>query len=164
MATTALVRNGTAATARPSSSRTTAASRADAPAPPRSSGTSRPARPTSAASACHSAAVVRRVRVQRADLRGRVEAVPQQVAHRGPQVLLDLAVEQVGVPERIGGDSRVERLREVRVGRHRGRSFHGTVVSVRGSAGRPSTRSAITFRRISDVPPSIELPFARRYR
>ena len=34
VATTALVRKGTGATARPSSSRTTAASRADEPAPP----------------------------------------------------------------------------------------------------------------------------------
>ena len=48
--------------------------------------------------------------------------------------------------------------------RHRGRSFQGTRVSVRGSAGRPSTRSAMMFRRISEVPPSMEFPRARRYR
>jgi hypothetical protein len=35
-------------------------------------------------------------------------------------------------------------------------------LSARGSTGNPSTRSAMMLRRISDVPPSIELPFARR--
>ena len=47
---------------------------------------------------------------------------------------------------------------------HRGRSFQATSLSVRGSDGIPRTRSAMMLRRISDVPPSIELPFARRYR
>ena len=47
---------------------------------------------------------------------------------------------------------------------HRGRSFHGTFLSTRISGGSPSTRSAMMLRRISDVPPSIELPLDRRYR
>ena len=50
VATTALVRNGTGATARPSSSRTTAASRRLAPPPPKRSGIAMPARPISVAS------------------------------------------------------------------------------------------------------------------
>ena len=41
-------------------------------------------------------------------------------------------------------------------------SFHGTSLSTRGSAGRPRTRSATMLRRISEVPPSMELPLARR--
>ena len=100
--------------------------------------------------------------VEGPDLRGGVEPVAQQLPERRAQVLLDLGVQQVGVGEGVGGDGRIERVREVGMGGHRGRSFHGTVVSVRGSAGRPSTRSAMTFRRISDVPPSMELPLARR--
>ena len=52
VASTALDRNGTGATARPISSITTAASRALAPAPPSCSGTNRPAIPSSAASVC----------------------------------------------------------------------------------------------------------------
>ncbi len=55
VATTALVRYGTGATARPSSSSTTATSRAEAPWPPRSSGTRRPARPMPSASSFHRA-------------------------------------------------------------------------------------------------------------
>ena len=55
------------------------------------------------------------------------------------------------------------RLRLESVVGHRGRSFQGTV-SVRVSAGRPSTRSAMMLRRISEVPPSMEFPRARRYR
>src|SRR5699024_3411248 len=51
VAITLLVRNGTGATLRPSSSRTTAASRALAPAPPRLSGIKSPATPRSCASA-----------------------------------------------------------------------------------------------------------------
>ena len=46
---------------------------------------------------------------------------------------------------------------------HRGRSFHGPV-STLASLGSPSTRSAMMLRKISEVPPSIELPRARRNR
>lgn len=53
VASTELVRKGTGATPRPSSSRTTAASRAEAPAPPYSSGMSRPATPISRESVFH---------------------------------------------------------------------------------------------------------------
>src|SRR5579872_994074 len=53
VATTALPRNGTGATAPPSASAATAASRYDAPAPPEPSGTSSPAHPTSAATTRH---------------------------------------------------------------------------------------------------------------
>jgi hypothetical protein len=49
-------------------------------------------------------------------------------------------------------------------GHQRGRSFHAAVVSVRGSAGRRRTRSAMMLRKISEVPPSMELPFERRKR
>ena len=45
---------------------------------------------------------------------------------------------------------------------HLGRSFQATSLSVRGSGGSPRTRSATMLRRTSDVPPSIELPLARR--
>nr|WP_257909813.1 hypothetical protein [Janibacter limosus] len=55
VAMTALVRKGVGATVRPSSSRTTAASRALAPTPPRDSGTSSPAGPSCSASARHRA-------------------------------------------------------------------------------------------------------------
>ncbi len=54
MARTALPRYGVGAAARPSSSATTAASRAEAPAPPASSGTSREAAPRSRARVRHS--------------------------------------------------------------------------------------------------------------
>src|SRR5262249_7408650 len=47
---------------------------------------------------------------------------------------------------------------------HRGRSFHGLSLSSRISGGNPSTRSATMLRRISDVPPSIELPLERKNR
>src|SRR5262249_11963329 len=81
--------------------------------------------------------------------------VVEQVADRGPEIVLRLLVAEVRDaprgPAGVGGC-------------HRGRSFQGTRVSVRGSAGRPSTRSAMMFRRISEVPPSIEFPRARRYR
>src|SRR5690606_1567448 len=71
--------------------------------------------------------------------------VAEQVTHARAQVGLDVRVEQVR-------------------GGHRGRSFQATAVSVRGSAGRPSTRSAMMLRSTSDVPPSMELPLLRRYR
>ena len=60
VATTELVRNGTGAQARPSSSCTAAASTADAPAPPSSSGTSSPARPSSTAKDFHSGSTTER--------------------------------------------------------------------------------------------------------
>ena len=75
--------------------------------------------------------------------RGRVAASAQQVANAGAEVVLDVGVEQVHVA-------------------HRGISFHGTSLSTRCSPGSPSTRSATMLRRISEVPPSMELPFARR--
>ena len=69
-----------------------------------------------------------------------------------PQVVLDVGVEEVAGGGRTSGKG----------GAHRGRSFHGTSLSARASAGRPSTRSAMTLRRISDVPPSMELARKRR--
>ena len=45
---------------------------------------------------------------------------------------------------------------------HRARSFQATSLSVRGSAGRPRTRSATMFSRTSLVPPSMLLPLERR--
>src|SRR5262249_20430118 len=98
--------------------------------------------------------------------RGPRALVVEQVADRGPEVLFRLLIAQVRQPPR----GRCRRRRGGRGGPagvgggHRGRSFQGTRVSVRGSAGRPSTRSAMMFRRISEVPPSMEFPRARRYR
>ena len=60
VAISALVRNGVGAANRPSSSCTTAASRAVAPAPPADSGTSRAARPNSAASDFHNGTTIDR--------------------------------------------------------------------------------------------------------
>ena len=84
----------------------------------------------------------------------------EQVADDGPELLLGLAVAQIG--HGAGGPGALGAA--VLRGGHRGRSFQGTRVSVRGSAGSPSTRSAMMFRRISEVPPSMEFPRARRYR
>ena len=47
-------------------------------------------------------------------------------------------------------------------GQLRGTSYQGSSLSVRGSPGRPSTRSPMMLRWISDVPPSIELARDRR--
>ncbi len=74
-------------------------------------------------------------------------AAGEQVTHAVAQGVLDVGVQQGDVG-----------------GAHRGRSFQGRSLSVRGSGGSPSTRSAMMLWRISDVPPSIELPLARRYR
>ena len=80
--------------------------------------------------------------------------VGEQVADHGPQLHLGVAVTQVGHgipgPGAPAGNG------------HRGRTFQGTLVSVRGSAGSPSTRSAMMPRRISEVPPSMEFPRDRR--
>ena len=147
VATTLEVRNGEGAAARPISSSTAAASRAVAPAPPSDSGTSRPGRPSST-NADHSGrghlvgAVVEPVE----PVGGGV--LVQHLAHRGAQVELDVVGEQVDV--RGSGHG------------HRGRSFHGTSLSTRCSVGRPRIRSATTLRSTSEVPPSIELPLARR--
>ena len=70
-------------------------------------------------------------------------AVGQQRAHAAAQILVDVRLEEVDVA-------------------HRGISLKGTSLSVRCSPGSPSTRSAMTLRSTSVVPPSIELPFARR--
>ena len=71
----------------------------------------------------------------------RLAARGDQVSDAGPQVVLDVGVEQVG---------------------HRGTSLKAMPLSGRWSGGRPSTRSAMTLRMISLVPPSMELPLARR--
>ena len=47
-------------------------------------------------------------------------------------------------------------------GGHLASSFHGRSLSTRCSPGSPRTRSATMLRMISEVPPSIELPLARR--
>ena len=85
-------------------------------------------------------------------------AVGEQVADHGPQLLLGVASSAGPAWSPAAGRARAHGW----AWRHRGRSFQGTLVSVRGSAGRPSTRSAMMLRRISEVPPSIELPRARR--
>src|SRR5690606_17599948 len=69
--------------------------------------------------------------------------VVEHLADARAQVVLDLAVQQVA---------------------HLGRSFHATSLSTRISPGRPSTRSAMRLRRISEMPPSMDVPLARRYR
>ncbi|CAM5645279.1 hypothetical protein SVIOM74S_08062 [Streptomyces violarus] len=63
-----------------------------------------------------------------------------------------------------GGAQRLFLLREQQVGlcAHRARSFQATSLSVRGSEGRPRTRSATMFSRTSLVPPSMLLPLERR--
>ena len=114
---------------------------ADAPAPPSFSGTISPARPRSIASARHRPTSYVSAVSMRDSTRLAGAARGEQRAHGRAQVLLDLGVEQVG---------------------HFGRSFQATSLSMRGSDGSPSTRSAMMLRRISEVPPSIELPFARR--
>ena len=88
---------------------------------------------------------------------GPVGPLGQQRPDRVPQVLLVRAVQQVR-----DDPCRLSRGGRLSGGAHRGRSFHGILVSVRGSVGRPRTRSAMMFRRISEVPPSIELPRERR--
>ncbi len=116
-----------------------------APARPRSPGTGRDGEAGESHLAGELPPQLRIVRFRGLDPgqhRGRRAARAQQVAHRGAQLLLHLRVAQVHG--------------------HRGRSFHGTSLSARGSTGSPSTRSAMMLRRISEVPPSIELPFARR--
>lgn len=75
--------------------------------------------------------------------RGRVAVVGKQITHGGAQLVLDVGVEQIELA-------------------HRGSSFQGISLSPRGSAGRPRIRSAMMLRRISEVPPSMELPLARR--
>ena len=136
VAITELVRYGAGATARPSSSSTTAASRWLAPWPPSFSGTSRPAAPMSAASAFHSSAVVRRAVLGAHEHGRRVAAVGEQGAYGGAQVVLGLGVQQVS---------------------HRARSFQATSLSLRGSEGSPSTRSATMFSSTSLVPPSMRV-------
>ncbi len=74
----------------------------------------------------------------------RVAVVGEQIADGGAQRLFLLGVEQVGLCA------------------HRARSFQATSLSVRGSAGRPRTRSATMFSSTSLVPPSMLLPLERR--
>ena len=61
-------------------------------------------------------------------------------------------------------DARAQGLLDVGVEKvdQRGTSLKAIPLSGRWSGGRPSTRSAMTLRMISLVPPSIELPLARR--
>ncbi len=88
--------------------------------------------------------IVRGVRLAAGDHTRRVAVVGEQVPDGGAQRLFLLRVQQV------------------RRCAHRARSFQATSLSVRGSAGRPSTRSATMFSRTSLVPPSMLLPLARR--
>lgn len=88
--------------------------------------------------------VVRRVRLRTRDDPGRVAVVGEQVADGGAQRLFLLGVEEIGLCA------------------HRARSFQATSLSVRGSDGRPRTRSATMFSRTSLVPPSMLLPLERR--
>ena len=90
--------------------------------------------------------VVRLLALHPAQHRRPVRPVGQLPADGLPQVLLVLAVQQGGVRG------------------HRGRSFQGTSLSTRISPGRPSTRSATMFFKISDVPPSMEFARERRKR
>ena len=80
-------------------------------------------------------------------LRGSVRSTLQRSLDEGlPARLADEPDTDVGV-EQVG---------------HRGTSLKAMPLSGRWSGGRPSTRSAMTLRMISLVPPSIELPLARR--
>ena len=151
VATTALVRNGDRA---PRSGRsppaTTAASRADAPAPPQLLGHQQrrpgPARGEG------------RPRGRR-HVVGRRRSRPSP-ARAGSACRGRRAPTRAGRPRRR---RRAARLAGRGCGRgHRGRSFQATSLSTRGSVGRPRTRSATMLRRISEVPPSMELPLARR--
>ncbi|CAM5681118.1 hypothetical protein STENM327S_04781 [Streptomyces tendae] len=90
--------------------------------------------------------VVRGGRLGAGDDARRVAVVGEQVPDGGPQRLFLLRQEQSGFL----------------LCAHRARSFHATSLSVRGSAGRPRTRSATMFSRTSLVPPSMLLPLERR--
>ena len=122
--------------------------------------------------------VVGLARVHPGQHRRKRAPVGEQVADHGPQLLLGVAVAQVRHGTAAGrlwccrrrGRGPVTKERGLRPpggsggslprasNGHRGRSFQGTRVSARGSAGSPSTRSAMMLRRISEVPPSMELP------
>ena len=62
----------------------------------------------------------------------------------------------------LGGDVGPELHRCGRTGQLRGTSDHAMSLSMRGSPGRPSTRSPRMLRMISEVPPSMELARDRR--
>src|SRR5690606_41883326 len=94
------------------------------------------------------------------------ERLPQREVVRGGRLGPGNHARRVAVVgERVpdGGAQRLF-LRRVQQVAHRARSFHATSLSVRGSGGRPRTRSATMFSRTSLVPPSMLLPLARRYR
>jgi len=67
--------------------------------------------------------------------------VGEQAAHAVPQCFFGVGVQQIA---------------------HLSKSLNAMSLSTRCSGGRPRMRSAMVLRRISEVPPSIELPFARR--
>ncbi len=94
VASTALPRNGTGATNRPSSSITTAVSRIDAPCPPSSSGTCSDAAP-SPVSSRHSARSYGSSVSQRARTDVGCRAVGQQVLDAGAELVLDVRVQEV---------------------------------------------------------------------
>ncbi len=98
--------------------------------------------------------VVGDVRLQSGEHGGRIAAVGEQRPYGGAQRVLVLGVQQIGVGCRGAGQG----CPVV----HRGRSFHATSLSVRGSGGSPSTRSATMLSSTSEVPPSMEFPLARR--
>lgn len=142
MAMTALVRNGTGATTPPNSSATTAASRAG-PFATGLLGHQQPGQPNLGRQCLPQSIDNRPVRVVQPGDGGRITPGAEQIPHAGAQIVLDFGVKQIEFT-------------------HLAISFHGTSLSTRGSAGRPSTRSATMLRRISEVPPSMELPLARK--
>ena len=86
-----------------------------------------------------------------ADPPGRLTAELDGMPGRG-RILIGRASRLGGHPPRLAGPGHQER----------GTSFQGRSLSVRGSPGRPSTRSPRMLRWISEVPPSMELARARR--
>ena len=93
---------------------------------------------------------------------GRGGPVRQQCPDGRPQLVLRVAVQQAGQPGLRSGLGARRCLCLLSCLGHRGRSFHGTSLSSRVSCGSPRTRSAMMLRRISEVPPSMEFPRARR--
>lgn len=148
VARTALDKNGTGATARPISSMTTAASRALAPAPAERLGNQQAGHAQFSGQRPPHARELLGLGVIHAGHRFGRATLGEELTDPGPQRLFGVRVQQV-----TGRRAK---------GAHRGRSFHAASLSTRCSPGRPRIRSEMVLRRISDVPPSIELPRARR--
>ena len=126
--------------------------------------------------------------MQRAGDQGRAGLFHQhgQVEHAQPEAVVVLADQQAGPaqirhlgPERFGRGGAIGHIQhaaqfgagpllaEKLARRIAQENLFFVETEVHGCApylrGRPSTRSAMTLRKISDVPPSIELARARRY-